>query len=143
MRKLILAVPLVAAAAISTAAVAQPAYPPPPGPPPAPASAGDYYGPGPAPGVAAAGVVTGTVVGLGFSQGWWSAPAALTTTAGAAAVGGAAGIGAIALIDAFTRPCHGFRIAIDPPEYCAQLTAQGAPPERVARHVVRHHRYYR
>ncbi len=61
---------------------------------------------------ATAGVVGGTVVGLGVSEGWWGATvggAALpVTAAGAAAVGGVAGIGAVALVDAATQPCRGF-----------------------------------
>lgn len=66
----------------------------------------------PVPGEVTAGVVTGTVVGLGVSEGWWGATAAgvalPTTAAGAAAVGGVAGIGALALADAIVQPCRGF-----------------------------------
>lgn len=58
------------------------------------------------------GAVTGTVIGLGVSEGWWGstvAGAALpTTVAGAAAVGGVAGVGTIALVDAVVQPCRGF-----------------------------------
>jgi hypothetical protein len=63
--------------------------------------------------VVGAGVVTGTVVGLGFSEGWWGPTVAgtvfPTTAAGAAAVGGVAGIGTIALLDAAIQPCRGFQ----------------------------------
>jgi len=58
------------------------------------------------------GAVTGTVIGLGVSEGWWGATAAgaalPTTVAGAVAVGGVAGVGTMALIDAVVQPCRGF-----------------------------------
>lgn len=58
------------------------------------------------------GVIAGTAIGVGVSEGWFGstvAGAALpASAAGAAAVGGVAGIGAIALIDAATQPCRGF-----------------------------------
>ena len=58
-----------------------------------------------------AGVVAGTVVGVGISEGWWTtaAGAALpTTAAGAAVLGGVAGIGTVVAIDALVQPCAGF-----------------------------------
>ena len=57
MRKTLLAGSVAAAALLSTSAFAQPVdyY-----------NQADYYAP-------AAAAVTGTVVGLGFSEGWWSA----------------------------------------------------------------------
>jgi len=59
-----------------------------------------------------AGAVGGTVAGLGVSEGWWGATAAgatlPTTVAGAAALGGVAGIGVVAALDAVTEPCRGF-----------------------------------
>ena len=61
-----------------------------------------------APGV---GVVTGTVVGVGLYNGWWSSAslgAAASTAAGAATIGGIAGVGTAALIHAATTPCQGF-----------------------------------
>jgi hypothetical protein len=65
----------------------------------------------------AAGVATGTAIGLGVSEGWWgttAAGAALpVTVAGAAAVGGVAGVGTVALIDAFVQPCRGFAALFD------------------------------
>ena len=122
MRKTLLALPVAAtaAAAFATSASAQP----------------PNYDPLPYPVAPAvgAGVVAGTVVGLGFSQGWWSAPAALGTAAGAAAVGGVAGIGTMALIHSVTTPCQGFRIGWDSPEECARLNA---PPRYVERRVRR------
>ena len=78
-----------------------------------------------APAATATGVAAGTVVGLGLSQGWWGATGATAglSTAGAAAVGGDAGIGTIAMIDAATQPCRGFRALFSPfvagPSGCA------------------------
>lgn len=66
-------------------------------------------------GAPVAGVVAGTVVGLGLTEGWWGAAPALggaalpTTAAGAATVGGVVGIGTLALIDASAQPCRGFQ----------------------------------
>jgi hypothetical protein len=63
----------------------------------------------------AVGAATGTVVGVGLANGWWGANPAIagtalpTTAAGAAAVGGVAGIGTIAAIDAVIQPCRGFQ----------------------------------
>ena len=119
MRKTLLALPVAAAAAFATSASAQPPnYPPEP------------YAVAPA-----AGVVAGTVVGLGFAEAWWASPAALSTVAGAAAVGGVAGIGTMALIHSVTTPCHGFRIGWDSPEECARLNA--LPQRTVDRRVRR------
>jgi len=56
--------------------------------------------------------VTGTVIGLDVAEGRWGATAAgaalPATAAGAVAVGGVAGVGTVALIDAFVQPCRGF-----------------------------------
>jgi hypothetical protein len=116
MRKTILAVSAAAAVTLSSPAFAQPAdyaaYPP------------RYYAP-------AVGAVAGTLVGLGFSEHWWHGPHALTSAAGAAAVGFVAGVGTLVLIDAFTTPCRGFRIAVDSPAACASMNE--APLARVAR----------
>jgi hypothetical protein len=68
---------------------------------------GDYYGPV----VAGTGAVVGTVAGVGTFNGWWgsSAAAALpASAAGAWAIGGLAGVGTVALIDAAVQPCDGF-----------------------------------
>lgn len=87
---------------------------------PATSQAARYFYPQPnavAPAAVGTGVVTGTVIGLGVAEGWWGstvAGAALpATTAGAAAVGGVAGIGTIALVDAFVQPCRGFAALFD------------------------------
>jgi hypothetical protein len=82
-----------------------------------------------APAEAATGAVAGTAVGLGVSEGWWGsavAGAALpTTVAGAAAIGGVAGIGTVALIDAAVQPCRGFQALLGMnQEYCAELNAR-------------------
>lgn len=59
------------------------------------------------------GAVVGTVVGVGTYNGWWGtgafASSLPTTAAGAAVVGGVAGVGTVALIDAATQPCRGFQ----------------------------------
>jgi hypothetical protein len=64
------------------------------------------------------GVAGGTVFGVGLTQGWWGttgAAAALPASgAGAAAAGGVAGVGAIAMYDAATQPCRGFRALFSP-----------------------------
>jgi hypothetical protein len=88
----------------TTAAQAQPPYP---------------YGPGSqAPGLVATGVVTGTVVGLGLTEGWWGSSALATSlgssTAAAATAGGVAGVGTIALLHAATTPCTGFDALLSP-----------------------------
>ncbi len=63
----------------------------------------------------AVGAATGTAVGVGLANGWWGASPAIagtalpTTAAGAAAVGGVAGIGTIAAIDSVIQPCRGFQ----------------------------------
>jgi hypothetical protein len=77
----------------------------------------------PAPGAASpaattSGVAAGTVFGVGLTQGWWGttgAAAALpASAAGAAVAGGVAGVGAIAMYDAATQPCRGFRAFFSP-----------------------------
>jgi hypothetical protein len=77
----------------------------------------DPYGP-PGPGLVGTGVVTGTVVGLGLSEGWWGNSALATslgaTTGAAATAGGIAGVGTIALIHAATTPCTGFHAMFAP-----------------------------
>ncbi|HVV62038.1 MAG TPA: hypothetical protein VHD14_09825 [Pseudolabrys sp.] len=73
------------------------------------------YDNGPRPGQAAevgAGVVGGTVFGLGVSEGWYGAAATAAlpaSAAGAAAFGGVAGIGGIAALDSVFQPCRGFQ----------------------------------
>lgn len=87
-----------------------------------------------------AGAVGGTVVGLGISEGWWgsAAAAALPTTAvGAAAIGGVAGIGIVAAVDAFTQPCRGVaalfglnRGQCENGHYVGYAPRRAAPPRR-------------
>jgi hypothetical protein len=99
----------------------------------------------------AAGIVGGTAIGLGVSEGWWGATVAGTTalpasTAGAAAVGGVAGIGGIALVDAAIQPCAGFHaMFLLNKQYCAEQNArQLARAQHVAyRHSRRARNYYR
>ena len=102
-----------------------------------------------------AGVVGGTVVGLGLTEGWWGASPAIagtalpTTVAGAAAVGGVAGIGGIALVDAAIQPCAGFHaMFLLNQDYCARQNAQQLAYEEGAvapatRHGRRARHYYR
>lgn len=65
-----------------------------------------------------AGAAAGTTVGLGLTQGWFGSGAFVSSlpasAAGAAAVGGVAGVGTVALIDAATQPCAGFRALMSP-----------------------------
>jgi len=64
--------------------------------------------------VPAVGVATGAVVGFGLYNGWFGAAPTIagsalpTTAAGAATIGGVAGIGTVALIDGVLQPCRGF-----------------------------------
>jgi hypothetical protein len=102
----------------------------------------------------AVGVAGGTVLGLGLTEGWIGPTVAgtafTTSVAGAAAAGGVAGIGGIALVDAAVQPCAGFHAMLNLNEqYCAQQNAQmialqeegaGLAPVHRGRHV-RH--YYR
>ena len=113
MRKALSAVSIAALAA----ALAMPALADPP-------RQRDYVAP-------AAGVVGGTVIGLGLTEAWWGtspaiAGAALPTTAvGAAAIGGVAGIGGVALVDAAVQPCAGFHaMFLLNQDYCAEQNAQ-------------------
>jgi hypothetical protein len=97
-----------------TVALAMPAFADPP-------RQRDYVAP-------AAGVAAGTAFGLGITEGWWGATAGAAlplTTAGAAAAGGVAGIGAVAFVDAAVQPCAGFHAMLDlNQQYCAQQNAQ-------------------
>ncbi len=60
-----------------------------------------------------AGAAVGTAVGVGLYNGWYGSSGAFvtgatTTAAGAATVGGIAGVGTVALIDGVFQPCRGF-----------------------------------
>ena len=136
MRKALCAISIAAlAAALATPALADPARQP------------DNVAP-------MVGVVGGTVIGLGLSEAWWGASPAIagaalpTTAVGAAAIGGVAGIGAVALVDAAIQPCAGFHAMLNLNEqYCAQQNAQQiAFQERESgmwpAHQARHTRHY-
>ena len=92
----------------------------------------------------AAGVAVGTGIGLAVSEGaiGGSLGAALpATAAGAAAVGGVAGIGAAALVHASTTPCQGFHMffgnLFTSSEGCVNGQWAGHEPRVVERTVVR------
>jgi len=102
-----------------------------------------------------AGVVTGTVVGVGISQGWWTTAFGATlpaTAAGAAVLGGVAGIGTVATVDALVQPCAGFQALFDLNHgrcvngqyvgYTAQPVGY-APAPRYAARPIRHHYRHR
>jgi hypothetical protein len=93
-----------------------------------------------APADVTAGVVSGTVIGLGISEGWWGATAAdaalPTTAAGAAAVGGVAGIGMVAAIDSLVQPCRGFHALFNLSD---GQCANGHYVGYLARHYYRRH----
>jgi hypothetical protein len=84
------------------------------------------------------GAVVGTVVGLGTYNTWWGsgafASALPTTAAGAVAVGGVAGVGTVALIDAVASPCRGFHAMFDLSDgECVNGQYVGYQPRRVRR----------
>jgi hypothetical protein len=101
MRKLITVLSLAAltAAALSTSAMARP---------------GDTYYPTRSEAYVApvVGAAVGTAVGVGLYNGWYTTSGFIgtlpTTAAGAAVVGGVAGVGTVALIDSIFQPCRGF-----------------------------------
>jgi hypothetical protein len=102
MRKALLALSTLSVIALATPASAQTAY-----------DRTGYYPAWPW----VAGAAAGTAVGVGLSQGWYSGAFAASlpaSAAGAAAVGGVAGVGTVALIDAATQPCAGFRALMSP-----------------------------
>jgi hypothetical protein len=127
MRKTLLALSAAAAVTLATSASAQDRY---------------YYDPnyvGPVTGAAA-----GTVAGLALYNGWWgiNGGSALgttfpTTAAGAATVGGVAGIGTAALIHASTTPCQGFHALfgnfLTSSQGCVNGRLVGTQTRRVAR----------
>jgi hypothetical protein len=103
MRKTLLAKSLLALSALPVIALATPA------------AAQDRYSYNPYPWVAGAAV--GTAVGVGLYNGWYSGSFAASlpaSAAGAAVTGGVAGVGTVALIDAATQPCAGFRALMSP-----------------------------
>lgn len=137
MRKLVCAVSLAAAAAFATTA--------------AQAAPEGYYQ-NPRIIAPVAGVVGGTVAGLGVSEGWWGSAAAAAlpaSAAGAAAVGGVVGMGTVALVDAALEPCRGFAALFDLSSgECVngQYVGYARPPVVEHTPVLRHrpvrHRYH-
>lgn len=126
MRKAFYVFPIVAAAALATPALAQPyGYDP-------------QYNPD-APAAAVTGAAVGTGVGVAIYNGAFGsgafAAALPTTAAGAAAVGGVAGVGTVALVDAVVQPCRGFQaLFLMHREECARAEWGGnAPRRRIAR----------
>lgn len=120
MRKTLLVLSVAAAAMAATSASAQPRrYTPP-----------DYVAP-------AAGAVTGTVVGLGLSEGWWGDTVWPSTVVGAATTGFVAGVGAAALIHAAITPCTGFQAFfsgfLTSPDGCVNGQWVGDQPRRYGR----------
>jgi hypothetical protein len=144
MRKALLALPIIAAAGFAAPAMAHDGY---------------WNGPNgytPAAGVVA-GAAAGTTVALGAYNGWWAGAALPATTAGSIAVGGVAGVGALAMTDAVFNPCAGFHALFDESHgQCVDGKYVGARGARVAyetgpavappvveyRHVRRHHRHH-
>lgn len=125
MRKIIPCLALAAAMAMTTSAFAEP-----------PEVNPNYTGT-----EMLAGAAVGTAVGVGLYEGWYTGAtaAALPATAvGAAAVGGVAGIGTIALLDAFTQPCRGFGVFVHR-EGCVNGEWVGDRPVMMQRHVSERH----
>jgi hypothetical protein len=141
MRKVLFALPIIAAAGLATPAMAY----------------SDWNGSNgypPAAGVVA-GAAAGTTVALGAYNGWWAGAALPATAVGSAVVGGVAGVGALAGVDAVFNPCAGFHALFDASrgecvngKYVgargARVAYEGgpvvAPPPAVEyRHVRRHH----
>lgn len=103
MRRFLPALTIAAAAALATPALAAPYYTAAEDNPNYPT--GSYVAP-------VAGVAVGTVAAVGLYNGWFGTSTAVTalpaTAVGSAAVGGVAGVGTVALIDAAIEPCRGF-----------------------------------
>ena len=85
-----------------------------------------------------AGAVVGTAVGVGLYNGWYGSGAFVSafpvSAAGAAVVGGVAGVGTVVLIDAFTQKCAGFQAIL------GMNKAHCVNGEYVADRAPRHHR---
>ena len=100
----------------------------------------DGVNPNYAPAAVATGAVVGTAVGVGLYNGWYGSSAFVTSagaTAGtAAAVGGVAGVGTVALLEGVTAKCHGFGVLWTPRDECVNGHWVGdmpAPRRRVIR----------
>ncbi|HEY4981707.1 MAG TPA: hypothetical protein VII24_07155 [Pseudolabrys sp.] len=132
MRKLLPILTIAAAAALVTPALAAPYY-----------SAVDenanYAARYTAP---VAGAAVGTAVGVGLYNAWWGSTAAVialpATAAGAAAVGGVAGVGTVVLIDAAVQPCRGFQALLTMNrDQCVNGEYVGYAPHRHMRQSMR------
>jgi len=133
MRRLLPVLVIAAVAAAATPALAAPYY----------SAAEDNPNYAAAYVVPATGAVVGTVVGVGLYNAWWGSGALATalpaTAVGAAAVGGVAGIGTIALIDAATERCRGFQALLTMnQDQCVNgeyVGDRARPPVRHMRHL--------
>lgn len=134
MRKILPILSIVAVAALATPALAEPE------------TVNPNYGSAYAVAPAVGGVAVGTVVGVGLYEGWFGTSAAVAvipaTAAGAAVVGGVAGVGTIVLLDAAIQPCRGFHALLGMNEHeCVNGEYVGDAPRRVSslhgRRVVR------
>lgn len=128
MRKIIPALAFAAVAAAATPALAEV----------------DGVNPNYAPAAVATGAVVGTAVGVGLYNGWYGSGAFATSagvTAGtAAAVGGVAGVGTVALLEGVTAKCHGFGVLWTPRSECVNGQWVGDAPrfsEGPRRRVIR------
>lgn len=106
----------------------------------APASAQTRYAPAYPAWPWVAGAAVGTAVGVGLYKGWYSGSFAASlpsSAAGAATSGFVAGVGTVALIDAATQPCKGFRALLSPfaasPSGCVNGEYAGYVPRRARR----------
>jgi len=122
MRKVVMILSAVAALAVATPASAKtkPAYP-----------AWPWV----------AGAAVGTAAGVALYNGWWTG-STVGKAIGASAVGSATagfviGVGTIALIDAATQPCKGFRALFSPfyaaPSGCVNGKYVGYAPRKKAK----------
>lgn len=121
MRKTLLVLSAVAAAALATPASAQ-------------STRHAYVAP-------VTGAVVGTAVGVGLTEGWFVSTGGYTAfptaAAGAAATGLVAGVGAATLIHAATTPCQGFHMffgnLFTRADGCVNGQWVGDAPRRVSR----------
>jgi hypothetical protein len=131
MRRFLSALTVAAAAALATPALAAPYYS---AAEENPNYATSYY-------VApVAGVAVGTAVGVGLYNGWYGTSVAVTalpaTAVGSAAVGGVAGVGTFALIDAAAEPCRGFHALLTMNrDQCSNGVYVGYAPHRPIRRM--------
>jgi hypothetical protein len=87
-----------------------------------------------------AGAAVGTAVGVGHYNGWYTGAFAASlpaTAVGAAAIGGVAGIGTVALVEGLTAHCHGFGVIWTPRDQCVDGVWVGDQPIVHRRHAMR------